>query len=339
MKQYRIEILKAASTVAALHDALKWSHRDRLPSQKDFFTALKAAGLTQRPNLAEAQEAYTDIMTVRHNRACARYIAKEVPLSTKLNRIRYSAVLGIAVSAVRYGASGGYSHKVVVTHDPAKIGYQVEMAKNWNTYKGKFRSYAASEDHHRIIVPYNWRLRVERRGLALLDGMMTLDASPCDGAPAGIDLFAAVWVEQGRGYSVNVERGYIAISTDRCRSFHGATAFSAVSGLLRKIRAGAALKAAAEAGALGVDAFVERFSRHADEIVKLSDARAIGACDYGIRSWCHATGLDYTKGQERLGVILNAYRSQPMPEARAAVIYAVQRMRVGRMAVLEASAA
>jgi hypothetical protein len=64
--------------------------------------------------------------------------------------------------------------------------------------------------------------------------MMTLDASPIGGAPVGVRLFAATWAAQGRGNSINVVNGFIAVSNRV--SYHADTAEGAMSGLWRKVR-------------------------------------------------------------------------------------------------------
>ena len=62
---------------------------------------------------------------------------------------------------------------------------------------------------------------------------MTLDALPME-APAGIELYAAVWASQGRGYAVKTDRGFIAVAGSV--SFHSDTVNGAISGLRRKGR-------------------------------------------------------------------------------------------------------
>jgi len=65
------------------------------------------------------------------------------------------------------------------------------MWTNRDTYAGNFKGWSATEDHHRISVPADWRVRVQRRGLAAVGGMMTLDVHPL--VPHGdIELFQAV---------------------------------------------------------------------------------------------------------------------------------------------------
>lgn len=243
----------------------------------------------------------------------------------RLEKIRKSDVWTWAKQTFRYGAAGGTEHTINLTRDPAKVSYTVTIGKNFTTYRGQYKGWAANEDHHTITVPYDWRMRVKARGLASVDGMMTLDASPMDGAPEGIELFAAVWAIQGRGFEVKTHRGVIARTADRQHAFHAASADAAIAGIGRKLRAVKQMEKRSELARLSIDEFAERVERHADIMVTLSDAKAIGACDYGIRSWCHSTGLNYDDGQAALSTILAAYKREPRPEARATIIHAIQR--------------
>ncbi len=66
---------------------------------------------------------------------------------------------------------------------------------------------------------------------------------------------------------------------------------------------------------------------HAAAPVTLGDARAVGACEYGIKSWCNAVGIDYQAGRTTLGAVLSGYQREPRPEARATVIRVLRRQR------------
>jgi hypothetical protein len=155
--------------------------------------------------------------------------------AARLQSAREKAVM--AANPMRRGAAGGGSVAVHLTSDPAKIGYKVALNSNRNTYRGKYRGYSAIEDHHVITVPADWRARVERRDLAVVDGLFTLDAAPLEGAPEGVELFAAVWAAQARGYAVLVASGFIARVGGA--HHHADTPEKALAGLRRKV-AGAA---------------------------------------------------------------------------------------------------
>jgi hypothetical protein len=63
--------------------------------------------------------------------------------------------------------------------------------------------------------------------------MMTLDAIFVGVTPNDVRLFYATWAAQGRGNSINVVNGFIAVSNGV--SYHADTVESALSGLKRKL--------------------------------------------------------------------------------------------------------
>lgn len=227
---------------------------------------------------------------------------------------------------MRSGAAGGTTFTATLTRDPAAVGYAVTIGVNRDTYKGQYKGWAAREDHHAVVVPHGWLVRVHKRGLAVVDGMPTLDAAPLDHAPDGIRLYAAVWAEQGRGYDVHTRRGVIALADDGT-AYHGADAEQAVRGLSRKLTGRRLSAEWAALAAASIDRFRAAVAPHADLLVRVADARAIGACDYGIRSWCHQAGLDYDAGAATLAQVLDGYARHSAPEARAAIIHALRRAR------------
>jgi hypothetical protein len=231
------------------------------PKKKDLAAALKAAGLPQSPNLDPLHKAVMDMRRIRRERHEARSV-KVTPLAEKLDTTRRTEVVRTAARTFRHGAAGGHSLEVTLTTDPRIVGYVVNMGRNWTTYAGAYKGWGAIEDHHRITVPVDWRMRVQRRGLAELDGLMTLDAIPLDGAPVGIQLFSAVWASQGRGYDVRTHRGVIAVSVDRQHSFRGATAQAAVAGVERRMRVATTLTGLSAIAHLSDDQFVARIIRY-----------------------------------------------------------------------------
>lgn len=138
-------------------------------------------------------------------------------LHERLRGIRVAAVIAAAKSCVRHGAPSGTSFKVTLTDDPSEVGYRTEVRAN--------------EDHHFITVPTDWRARVLKHGLANVDGFLTLTAQPL-AAPRCLELFRATWAERGRGYAVNVRRGFIARHGEV--AFHAETIQAALDGARRK---------------------------------------------------------------------------------------------------------
>lgn len=184
----------------------------------------------------------------------------------RLDALRRAAVTAEYRSIYRVATHGELS--VTLTRDPAAVGIKQTERHEW-THKGA--RYSTRYQDSTITVPADWRVRVARRGLADVDGMMTIDASPLEGAPAGIELHAAVWLVQGRGTSVTAQRGVIARTAGL--SYHGTDAAQALAGLKRKQRAAdwdATLRTA------DLASLIEKAGTGI--IVSIADARAIGAC-------------------------------------------------------------
>lgn len=233
----------------------------------------------------------------------------------RLDALRRAAVIAKYRSIYREAAHGELA--VTLTRDPAAVGIKQTERHEW-AQKGA--RYSTRYQDTTITVPADWRVRVARRGIADVDGMLTIDASPLEGAPAGVELHAAVWLVQGRGTTVTAQRGVIARTAGL--SYHGTDASQALAGLKRKQRAAewdATLRTA------DLASLIEKAGTGI--VVSIADARAIGACEYGIKSWCHRTGLPYDAGCATLGQVYDAYQRDPAPEARAAMLHALRRSR------------
>lgn len=232
----------------------------------------------------------------------------------RLDALRRATVVGLLHDLYRLPADTTHGDEsIILTADPAAVGVRQVHDRVWIGSD----KWATNRVDTTVTVPADWRLRVQRRRLANIDGMLTLDAAPMDGAPAGVELFAAVWLVQGRGYAITAARGYIARSGSL--SYHADSADAALAGLRKKIKAAewsATLRAA------DLSALMARLP--AGLLVRVADAKAIGACDYGIRSWCHATGLPYETGSAPIADVYAAYQREPRPEARAAMLHAAR---------------
>lgn len=231
-----------------------------------------------------------------------------------------------ATSPLRSGAAGGTTHAVHLTRNPRDVDYRVSIDTNRDTYSGRYKGWVAREDHHTIIVPHGWLTRVHKRGLAVIDGLLTLDAAPLDHAPDGVRLYSAVWAEQGRGYEVHTRRGVIAITADGT-AYHGADVEMAMRGLARKTGNQRLRDEWADLASASIERFRAAVAPYGSLRVRVSDARAIGACKTGIRSWCYQVGLDYEAGAATLAEVLAGYERYSAPEARAAIIHALRRAR------------
>ena len=131
--------------------------------------------------------------------------------------------------------------------------------------------WVATSDH-RLAISRTWLRDVQARGLACLDGMVTL---ACSSAPA-LDVradgraYAAVWARQGRGTSLVTERGWLVQVGKRWT--HAGTVRSA------RTAGGYVAQVASWTGPLA-DCLA------ADPRVTFRDARAAGLCASGIRDW------------------------------------------------------
>jgi len=94
--------------------------------------------------------------------------------------------------------------------------------------------------------------------------------------------------------------------------------------------AAATVNAAAAEGTAALAALV---AQHAGATVRIADARATGACETGIESWCRTVGLPYDAGQTTLGAVWVAYCATPRAEARATVLHVLRRQRAAASAV------
>lgn len=253
-----------------------------------------------------------------------------LPVDTPRQRLDAKRHLAIAAAArrlFRNGAAGGSSVRIGYVSTASEVNYVVNMSSNRDTYRGAFKGWAANEDHHLVHVPRDWLVRVQRRGLATLGGMLTLDLHPLEAA-GDVCVYAATWARQGRGYEVRVDRGYIA--TLLGEHYHAETAERAIVGVRRKAKlASYPIRARFEPYEVTVEAFVERYKR-SYAVVTIDDARDTGSCEFGIRSWCESVGLSYEYGSAPLQKILQGFRKLPQVEVRRAVVHAVRRHRAAQ---------
>lgn len=311
-------------------------------TKKALIAAIRAAGLPGNPaNVARVQELCDEFDAARRHRRLNQVNAKanktisvlpaptgrpaiRLPLgtpATRLIELRKRTVTQYAQQAFRSGASGGTKFTVGFADKTSDVTYTTNLDRNYDVYRGAYKGWGANVDLHQICVPADWRLRVERKGLALLSGLMTLDVLQIE-APAGIELYAAVWASQGRGYAVRTERGFIAVAGSD--SFHSDTADGAISGLLRKGRSAQTRVSTIADMKSSVNAFVTKYTTY-DIDVSLDDARRSGSCEYGISSWCASVGIDIRRAQVPMVELLEGFRCMPQTEVRRAVLGAVKR--------------
>ena len=299
---------------------------------KSIRAELKAHGLKQTAPFISAMQAEIERQeAVRAKRAAmsayAAFKGRDTCLpcldgsapQQRLDDIRRAAVVALYQRTYRCAVNG--TESAVLTRTPAHVGVRQVEGLDWDLYRGTHKGYPARVQDTEVCVPHTWRVRVERKGLAVIDGMMTLDASPMDAD--GCELFAAVWGVQQRGTGVAAVRGYIARISDV--AYHADTAEAAVAGVVRKARR--VERDRTINARIDARDFSALAAEHGNARVTVGDARAVGACEYGIKGWCSAVGIDYDAGETTLARMLEAYQQRPYAEARATIIRVLRRQR------------
>lgn len=284
--------------------------RDRLRAE---WHAASTAGIAGRRPLSPAQ----------HVRAGPVKVYLGTP-AERLKRARRSAVIsafGSIAGGRRYGAT------VLLCAPGAPVGVTHEVA-NIYPYGGRHKHRAARHHDYTVTVPSRWRQTVGARGLAVLDGLMTLEATPLE-SPPDIEVFAATWCSIKRDGTPVIGRGYIArgAPSNWWRGYHSTTYEGAIAGLRRKLGTKAPAKAET------AETLAKRFRRWLGYPVQVRHARETGACLPGIMAWCDRVGLPFEAGCAPLADVIAAYGREPMREARAAILHAVKEARTsqGRM--------
>jgi hypothetical protein len=195
--------------------------------------------------------------------------------------------------------AGGHSTVILVGEYIIAKG---DSRKAWS----KNGKWSGTESTHTVQVRRDWLVRVDAHELAVVDGLLTLDAEPIQGH--GPELFRATWVEQGRGCDIHAVHGYIARVDST--TYHAPSARAALDGVQRK----AGLKPARRKGQVDLDKIARRYG---DLPVTWEDGKAVGACDAGLRSWCNAVGIS-THGAT-LAEVISGYKLRPHVECLAVI--------------------
>lgn len=243
---------------------------------------------------------------------------------------------------------------VVATDAPdGEATASVATERGWVDYSSRERHEALVTATIAMRLPRCWRTRVSERELAVIDGLLTLDARPVEGAPAGTELYSATWVRTGRGHSVVVARGFVARRAQT--AVHGSTARGALATLRQRTgEADADLSAqaakarlalavalglvpgAVEAALAGVATATLRSLRSGlGARVTLGHSEAAGNCAAGTLDWAarHVEGeATATARQVLLAAITSGDR------VRLAVAACVAAIRAARPAAVSASA-
>lgn len=228
-------------------------------------------------------------------------------------------LLGRADSLIRYhlawmreAAAGA---DITIAFGPPSVS--VETYQDRDVYRGRFKGWSATGVTARITVHPNWYSTVHQRGLVTVDGLLTLSARHLERVD-DVDLYAAAWMERSRGYAARMVTGVIARVAgrgvwDEC-AYHAADAATALRGIARK-RSGTPARPPALPA-----------RKYGHIVVTLRDVRSVGACESGIRHWCHTVGLSdaLDRGSATVAELAPAYKRMPARELRAAVMLAVR---------------
>lgn len=238
-----------------------------------------------------------------------------------LTEIRISAFASAAQEAFRLPRSHHGNLTVRLTTEAAQVG--VTQSK-WK-YGSFHAKWAIPQTDTEFVVPTKWRKEVQAK-LGGLCGLLHLEARPLGSPKKNVLLYQAVWAVQKRGYELAVEKGFVATTHDQEYDFHALSPEEAVKGLLRKLKADQQVRRFEEREAGGLDRLISAF-QGAGATVRHSDARAIGACEAGIRAWCEQVGINLDAGVIGLDQMVKAYNLSPAREARAAIIHALRRQK------------
>jgi len=173
-------------------------------TRKEIYAALRAAGASSADARAAGEE-YDRLWALRRRRAAAR------PRRARTLEQRLALALRDLIPwpyrACEGAGSSGNSFRVV-RGTPSASSTSVSA---WDRTLPKSYRYPVKSSSVLASVSRTWLTHVWRRGLAQVGGLTTLEAVRREDRD-GVEVYAAVWVEQGRGVEVRVERGFIARS-------------------------------------------------------------------------------------------------------------------------------
>jgi hypothetical protein len=84
-------------------------------------------------------------------------------------------------------------------------------------YRGSYKTYSAIASIHTVTVGRRWITRVHKAGLEIVDGHLILDAERfwTPASQAGVTMFDVAYLVQGRGFTVRLERGVVAVDGNK----------------------------------------------------------------------------------------------------------------------------
>jgi|GEM_PF-5368905 len=101
-----------------------------------------------------------------------------------------------------------------------RVGMQAAVAYEEDAcypYRGNYKTYSAVASIHTVTVGRRWITRVHKAGLEIVDGHLILDADRfwTPASRAGVTMYDVAYIVQGRGFTVRLERGVVAVDGKR----------------------------------------------------------------------------------------------------------------------------
>ena len=97
---------------------------------------------------------------------------------------------------------GGEHSTTIEIGEPGCSGGSTTVWHKKHTWKG-------TNSYHKFTVRSTWCERVADNGLAVIDGMLCLDAEPIPDAGPGTSAWRVVLARQSTGFSIVAETGYV----------------------------------------------------------------------------------------------------------------------------------
>jgi hypothetical protein len=276
-----------------IHEAVMAAEAKRSrASNTAMATALIAGSLPHR-RVRELAAVIARMRTLRDERR-ARRTSGAPPERGSKGRERIVTALKAAFLACDYRAPSGKWAGGGVAIDAGLSPWTAASAETFRVWSDNGK-WSGNDLRVHLRVSSSWYRLVRARGLAKLDGMLTLGLGDKPAlVTADCTVYAAQWAEQSGRLGLRVRSGYIAIGrcSDGSRiSYHAWTATGASGGLAKKRRSAEAEIAACRAEA-SARARLEAIIADERHTASYDDARSAGYCDTGIRSWCAGRGID-----------------------------------------------
>ena len=149
------------------------------------------------------------IADVRETRAKARAVTARFPLRTRLvAHVCRSVRTAYRECSYRRAESrwAGGDHSVTINIVASGLESASGQTERVWSDNGKW---SGNNSEHVLAVSLRWRLDVQRRGIAVVDGLLTLAAEPLPELRAGEEAYLVCYVRQGRGVSIETSHAVL----------------------------------------------------------------------------------------------------------------------------------